>query len=142
VTIDELLKRGILTKQASSKEEIEDLLQIVARDIEDSSQSEISLDWQFGIAYNAALKLANILVRGSGYRIKGQGHHMNVIAMIPIILGDHKKDDSEYLDNCRRKRNIVEYDCVGGATIEDVQELREFIQEFKIEVLEWLKNSS
>lgn len=40
MTIDELLKRGILIKQASSKEEIEDLLQIVARDIEDSSQSE------------------------------------------------------------------------------------------------------
>lgn len=142
VTIDELIAKGILVKQSSSKEEIDDLLQIVARDIEDSAQSEISFDWQFGIAYNAALKLANILVRASGFRIKGQGHHMNVIAMIPLVLGKHKKDDSEYLDACRKKRNIVEYDCVGGATKEDVEELRNFIHEFRSEVLSWLKSIS
>lgn len=85
------------------------------------------------------MKLANILVRASGYRVKGQGHHMNTIAMIPLILGSHKKDDSEYLDTCRRKRNIVEYDCVGGATSEDVKELREFVKEFQKEVLSWLE---
>ncbi len=63
---------------------------------------------------------------------------MNTIAMIPLILGNHKKDDADYLDACRRKRNIVEYDCVGGATTEDVKELREFVQEFQKEVLTWL----
>lgn len=138
MSIDNFLKNGILVKQDSSKDEISDLIKIVERDIEDSAQTEISNDWQFGIAYNAALKLANILVRASGYRVKGQGHHMNTIAMIPLILGNHKKDDADYLDACRRKRNIVEYDCVGGATIEDVKELREFVQEFQKEVLTWL----
>lgn len=63
---------------------------------------------------------------------------MNTFAMIPFILGVHKKDDSDYLDACRRKRNIVEYDCVGGATAEDVKELREFVLEFQKEVLAWL----
>lgn len=138
MTIDNFLKNGVLVKQDSSKDEISDLIKIVERDIEDSAQTEISNDWQFGIAYNAALKLANILVRASGYRVKGQGHHMNTIAMIPLILGNHKKDDADYLDACRRKRNIVEYDCVGGATTEDVKELREFVQEFQKEVLTWL----
>lgn len=138
MSIDNFLKNGILVKQDSSKDEISDLIKIVERDLEDSAQSEISNDWQFGIAYNAALKLANILVRASGYRVKGQGHHMNTIAMIPLILGNHKKDDADYLDACRRKRNIVEYDCVGGATTEDVKELREFVQEFQKEVLTWL----
>src|SRR3989338_2989021 len=131
MSIDNFLERGILIRQDSSNQEIVDLLNIVARDIEDSSQTEISDDWQFGIAYNAALKLANVLVRASGYRVKGQGHHMNTIAMIPFILGSHKKDDADYLDACRRKRNIVEYDCVGGATTENVKELREFVQEFQ-----------
>lgn len=59
---------------------------------------------------------------------------MNTIAMIPLVLGEEKKDDSEYLDSCRRKRNIVEYDCVGGATKQDVIELREFVTEFREEV--------
>jgi hypothetical protein len=138
MSIDNFVKSGMLVKQDSSKDEIDDLLKIVERDLEDSAQSEISDDWQFGIAYNAALKLANVLVRSSGYRVKGQGHHMNTIAMIPLILGAHKKDDSNYLDACRRKRNIVEYDCVGGATSEDVKELRGFVLEFQKEVLSWL----
>ncbi len=98
MTIDNFLKNGVLVKQDSSKDEISDLIKIVERDLEDSAQTKISNDWQFGIAYNAALKLANILVRASGYRVKGQGHHMNTIAMIPLILGNHKKDDADYLD--------------------------------------------
>lgn len=141
MSIDNFLKTGVLVEQGSSKEEIADLLKIVERDLEDSAQTEISDDWQFGIAYNAALKLANVLVRASGYRVKGQGHHMNTIAMIPLILGPHKKDDSDYLDACRRKRNIVEYDCVGGATANDVKELREFVLEFQKEVQTWLSKN-
>lgn len=141
MSIDNFIKSGILVRQESSKDEIADLLKIVERDLEDSAQTEISDDWQFGIAYNAALKLANILVRASGYRVKGQGHHMNTIAMIPLILGTHKNEDRDYLDACRRKRNIVEYDCVGGATAEDVKELREFVQEFQKEVLNWLSKN-
>jgi hypothetical protein len=142
MNIDDLLTKGTLVIQATSKDEINDLLKIVERDLEDSAQKEISEDWQFGIAYNAALKLASILVRASGYRIKGQGHHMNIIAMIPLVLGAHKKDDADYLDTCRRKRNIVEYDCVGGATDLDVQELRDFVYEFQKEVLIWLKSKT
>lgn len=56
MSIDDFLKNGILLKQDSSKDEISDLLKIVERDLEDSAQTEISDDWQFGIAYNAALK--------------------------------------------------------------------------------------
>jgi hypothetical protein len=62
---------------------------------------------------------------------------MYTIAMITKILGTEMKDDADYLDSCRRKRNIVEYDCVGGATKEDVDELRDFIFEFKEVVIEW-----
>jgi len=141
MSIDNFIKSGVLIRLDSSKDEIADLLKIVERDLEDSAQTEISDDWQFGIAYNAALKLANILVRASGYRVKGQGHHMNTIAMIPLILGAHKNEDRDYLDACRRKRNIVEYDCVGGATADDVKELREFVQEFQKEVLNWLSKN-
>jgi hypothetical protein len=139
MNIDDFIARGILVKQDSSEEEINDLLKIVERDFNDSAQTEISYDWQFGIAYNAALKLATILVRALGYRVKGQGHHMHTFAMIPFILGEHKKDDSEYLDSCRRKRNTVEYDCVGGATKADVAELREFTYDFQQEVIFWLQ---
>ncbi len=140
MSIDNFIKIGALVKETSSKKEIEDLLKIVERDLEDPAQTKISTDWQFGIAYNAALKLAHILVRAQGFRVKGQGHHMYTIALIPLILGASRKDDADYLETCRRKRNAIEYDYVGGATAEDVKELREFVQEFQKEILLWLKN--
>ena len=139
MSIDSFLKRGVLVKQASSKDEIDELLKIVERDLHDSKASEVSYDWQFGIAYNAALKLATILVRSAGFRVNGQGHHMNTIALIPEFLGKDKKEYSDYLDTCRRKRNTVEYDCVGGATKADVQELRDFVLEFHSNVLNHLE---
>ena len=139
MTIDQLIKRGSLEKRDSSAEELAYLLQIVDRDIRDSKSSEVSYDWQFGIAYNAALKLATILVRWSGYRVKGQGHHMTTFSMIPLILGPTSKDDAIYLDACRRKRNLVEYESINGATKEDVEELRQFILEFYEIVLKRVK---
>ena len=141
MSIDKFLERGLLEKRASSKEEINNLLSIVDRDIKDSEVEGISYDWQFGIAYNAALKLASILVRGAGFRVKGGSHHMNTIAIIPLILGEISRDDSEYLDACRRKRNIVEYDYIGGATESDVGELRGFVMEFRDIVLEWIEEN-
>lgn len=137
MSIQNLIKIGALEEEPSSEQEIDDLFKIVDRDLSDSATTELSYDWQFGIAYNAALKLANILVRKSGFRVKGQGHHMHTIAMITKILGDERKDDADYLDTCRRKRNLVEYDCVGGASKEDVEELREFVLEFKKIVIDW-----
>lgn len=49
MSIDNFIKAGILVKQDSSKNEIADLLKIVERDLEDSAQTEISDDWQFGL---------------------------------------------------------------------------------------------
>lgn len=66
---------------------------------------------------------------------------MNTIALIPDFLGKETRDYSDYLDTCRRKRNTVEYDCVGGATKDDVIELQEFVVEFKTKVLTLLGDS-
>jgi len=41
------------------RQEIENLLGIVRRDLEDAATSGISDDWRFGIAYNATLKLCS-----------------------------------------------------------------------------------
>ncbi|MFW5887365.1 MAG: hypothetical protein ACOCUH_01070 [Bacteriovoracia bacterium] len=99
----------------------------------------MSSDWQFGIAYNAAFKLCTILLRTAGYRTSGGGsHHITTFALMPKILGNQYKDDADYLDACRKKRNIVEYDMVGGATDQDAAELREFVEDFKSIVQKWV----
>jgi len=128
---------GWLKPHRTSREEVNHLLAIVERDLNDA-QRDISADWRFGIAYNAALKLCRILLSAEGYRPSRELQHYRTLAALPEILGEAKKADTEYLDDCRKKRNIVEYDYVGGASKSDADELIEFVKEFRDEVIAWL----
>ena len=128
---------GWLRTHKTSAEEIANLFAIVDRDLADSSKG-ISPDWRFGIAYNAALKLCTILLYASGYRAERQFQHYRTIQALPIILGAGRKGDAEYLDTCRKKRNIVEYDYAGGATDENADELISFVKDLREDVHIWL----
>jgi len=138
MTLKQWENNGWLKAEQTSKNEIANLVAIIARDLEDAT-APISADWQFGIAYNAALKLCTILLRAEGYRSAHGLQHYRTVKAVPLILGKSKNEDAEYLDACRNKRNTVEYDYVGGASEDDAKELVEFAREFKREVLEWLK---
>ena len=59
----------------------------------------------------------------------------------PLILGENRKDDAQYLDVCRSKRNIVEYDQIGAVSEQDADELIEFCCELREDVLKWLRES-
>ena len=67
MSLQSWLNNGWLRPHKTSPQEIKSLLEIVDRDLKDAG-GDISADWQFGIAYNAALKLCTILVHASGYR--------------------------------------------------------------------------
>jgi len=115
-------------------------LAIVERDLRDA-KGPISPDWRFGIAYNASLKLCAVLLRAEGYRaVHGLQHYRTIMAM-PLALGQARKTDADYLDACRKKRNAVEYDYVGGASEADADELAAFTADFKDEVLRWLREN-
>jgi hypothetical protein len=140
MSLREFASKGWLRPHKTSKQEIADLLTIVDRDLRDAT-AEISADWRFGIAYNAALKLCSILLHAEGYRAGQGSHHMRTIATLPLNLQKRTKADADYLDACRRKRNIVEYDRAGGATDSEADELIEFVQELRKDVLSWLRTN-
>lgn len=127
-----------LRPHQTSPEEIENLIKIVDRDLSDATKG-VSSDWRFGIAYNAALKLCTILLYASGYRAEKSLQHYRTIQAMPLILGEEKKDDAEYLEACRKKRNIVEYEYVGGTTEDEADELIGFVKSLRDDVLRWLK---
>ena len=131
---------GWLRPHQTSAKEIQDLLAIVKRDLADS-RGDISADWRFGIAYNAALKLCTILIYASGYRPEKTLLHYRTLQALPVILGPERKTDAEYLDACRIKRNTVEYDYAGGATKNDAEELIEFTTELREAVMSWLQQN-
>ena len=108
------------------------------RDLADARNTSVSADWQFGIAYNAALKLCTILLYASGYRPEKNLAHYRTLQALPLILGADRDDDADYLDACRAKRNMAEYDVAGTVSQSEADELREFAALLKADVAEWL----
>ncbi len=119
---------GWLKPHRTSQQEVGNLLAIARRDIADARAGGISNDWRFGIAYNAALRLCTVLLCAEGYRAVQTLAHYRTLQALPLILGAQRKTDADYLDACRIKRSTVEYDCVGGATESDAEELIEFVE--------------
>jgi len=139
MTLSKWAEYGWLRQHKTTRQEISDLLGIVDRDLNDARVGDISTDWQFGIAYNAALKLCSILLFAEGYRA-GQGlQHYRTIQALPLILGTARDADAAYLDVCRIKRNTVEYDRIGTTSESEALELITFVSELRSEVVMWLQ---
>ncbi|MGD0827124.1 MAG: hypothetical protein ABSA09_03445 [Desulfobaccales bacterium] len=139
MTLQQWANNGWLTPHTTSAQEIANLLTIVDRDLADAA-GEISTDARFGIAYNGALTLCMMLLYAAGYRAAKGGHeHYRPIQALPFILGAKYKSEAVYLEACRKKRHIVEYDSAGVATEDDVEELVVAVQALRGEVLAWLK---
>jgi hypothetical protein len=59
-------KNGWLEAHRSSRKEVQNLLQIVRRDLKDSQSKGVPNDWRFAIAYNAALQAATAALAAAG----------------------------------------------------------------------------
>ena len=128
-----------LREHKTSVQEVTNLLFLVERDLSDSAMLEISLDWRFNIVYNAGLQLATVVLYASGYRSgRGESKHYRVIQTIPHVLGYEFRAIRDYLDSCRRKRNISEYDAVGTISEKEVKDLTNIVKDFKAKVEKWL----
>jgi hypothetical protein len=57
---------------------------------------------------------------------------------LPLILGPGRRDDADYLDACRSKRNTAEYDSVGCVSIDEARELVTFATALRQDVKAWL----
>jgi len=108
------------------------------RDLRDASVAEISLDWRFGNCDNAALKLCSVVLYASGYKAARDLQYYRTIQSIELILGPDRRSDVAYLDLCRKKRNIVEYDQAGMITEAEVDEIVSFVRDFRSDVRAWL----
>jgi hypothetical protein len=58
MSLQDWVRNAWLVPLKTSREEIQNLLGIVERDLRDSRAEGISNDWRFAIAYNAALQAA------------------------------------------------------------------------------------
>src|SRR6516164_4175722 len=105
-------KAGWLKPHKTSARQVADLFGVVGRDMQDAKR-DLSADWKFGIAYNAALKLCTILLYAEGWRPEKHLAHFRTLAALPEILGTKWQDGADFLESCRTKRNVAEYDVAG-----------------------------
>jgi len=132
-------KNGWLRPYSTAPAQIAELFAIVDRDLEDARTERLSTDWQFGIAYNAALKLCTILLYAEGYRPEKNLAHYRTLQALPLILGAGHREDADYLDACRSKRNTAEYDSAGHISPEEARELVQFSTQLRAAAVSWLR---
>jgi hypothetical protein len=115
------------------------LREVVARDMRDAAVPGLSDDRRFATAYGAALQLCKVVIACAGYRVKAAtGHHRATIEAMVLALGPQAQDMALYLDVCRRKRNIVDYDRAYVATQTEADELLEKVRAFGEQVESWI----
>jgi len=137
--LKKLLAEGQLRKHNTSPREIEELLAVIERDLKDANQPGLSLDRRFTTAYNAALQLAVIALHAAAYRTAGHGHHWATIQVLPEIMGSKAEKRRDYLDACRTKRNVADYDRAGEISEVEVAEILDEVRKFRSDLLEWLR---
>lgn len=141
MNLKDLLNQGKLRAHKTSKNEINNLLAIIRRDIKDSKIEDLSPDRRFACAYNAVLQLATIILYCNGYKPEGTGHHFTVFQTMKIIMGNNYYELADYFDSCRSKRNITDYDYVGAISDAEAEELIEEAEIFLDLTLNWLKKN-
>ena len=131
---------GWLKTHHTDYQEISNLLTIVERDLADAKNESLSPDWQYGIAYNAALKLCTIVLYTQGYRPENSLAHYRTIMALKEIPGQDWVQHCAYLNECRMRRNTLEYDQAYTISIDDARHLVAFANSFHLEVRKYLES--
>jgi hypothetical protein len=129
---------GWLLAHTTSKQEMHNLLGIVVRDLKDSQAKDVSDDWRFAIAYNAALQAATAALAAAGYRASRDNHHYRVIQSLELTVRKDAKFTRAF-DAFRKKRNVSNYDIGGGISHREVAEMIGIARTLQQEVEAWIR---
>src|SRR5215470_9263633 len=84
----EWLARKEAQHHVTSKNELDEMREVIHRDLADARVKGLSADRQFATAYNAALQAANMAVACAGYRITAKaGHHRVSLEVAKLAIG-------------------------------------------------------
>jgi hypothetical protein len=111
------VNNGWLVAHKSSRQEISNLLGIVARDLKDSQAKDVS---------------------AAGYRASRESHHYRVIQSLELTVGKDAKFIRAF-DAFRKKRNVSSYDIGGGISNREVVEMIAIAKALQESVQEWIR---
>jgi uncharacterized protein (UPF0332 family) len=140
MTLENWYSVGKLKKHKTSKQEINNIFNLIARDLQDASLEELSADRKFNISYNAAFQAGLALLYCYDYKPSTESHHYITWTALREILEKEKISVIDYFDRCRKKRNIADYDRAGIVSNKESEELFKETKAFVEFVREKIKN--
>lgn len=134
MSFKKLEEKGWIEKIPVDKREIENLFQLVSRDIKVSCKLvKIDLDWAYNLAYNSLLQASFALMRSFGYRARGATHKV-AIAFLRETLGKKFARQITQLDRARQKRRQATYVLPGAVSEIEAKNLIKLAQKFTSEL--------
>lgn len=141
MSLDKWVEYGWLRHEASTPNEIQGLLGIVKRCLNDCKVTSISADLRFTAAFNAALAAASSALRAAGYRIPAQpGHHLRTIDSLEYTVQASSKI-IQRLKTFSNKRNQSIYDVAGVISDQDLTEMMKIATELQSQITSWLEKT-
>ncbi len=134
------LKNGWLTEHQTSRQEILDLLGIIERDAAQCQTPGLGPEWQLNIAYNAALQVATAALAAAGYRASREAQHFRVIESLSFTMRLDSRRVAQ-LQGFRKKRNISDYERVGGVSQQEAKEMITLAGELRNDLVAWLTSN-
>jgi uncharacterized protein (UPF0332 family) len=142
VSWTQLLANKDAQKHTTSKSELDNMRELIARDLADAALAGLSADRRFATAYNAALQAANMAIACAGYRITARiGHHKLSLECATLALGKSAESLTDYFETCRRKRNQIDYTQSHVATDTEAKEIVAKAKEFYRLVESWISRN-
>jgi uncharacterized protein (UPF0332 family) len=137
-----LLQDNKVHRHTTSRQELNEIRRLVARDLTDAALPALSEDRRFATAYNAALQTAKMAIACAGYRIASvPGHHRLTFEGAKLALGKSAEHLADYFDSCRRKRNEIDYTGATIATTTEADELLLHAKSFLTLVEAWINST-
>lgn len=139
MSLHDWVRNGWLSEHESSREEIRNLLDLAARDIQACRTPGLPADWCFAIAYNAALQ-ATAALAAAGFRASRDVHHYRVIQSLALTIGASNELIHRF-DAFRKKRNISGYEIGGTISDQEAEEMAALATDLRERVARWIKET-
>ena len=140
MTLAKLLADKRVAGEPTSKQELDELREVVATNLRDAQVPGLSPQGRYEFAYNAARLLATLVVRASGHRVIAKnGHHYYTFQALEAADPAAFKNAAAYFDAARSKRNDFSYEGPVGLTDTEADGLITDVKQFQQDVEAWIK---
>jgi uncharacterized protein (UPF0332 family) len=113
MNLGELLNNNMIAKVASSRQQVEDIMKVVERDLQAANDNLKNgyADWALNIGYNAMLQAGRALMLSRGYRPVGEAKHVSVIEFVKAEYSKQVPTQALYIfSKTRKKRHKAVYE--------------------------------